>query len=166
MVEPIIEIEKRLRNSLLDAEILEERGLYALSARVLSCYVDIRFNDGTISVSVCNTSGQVVSKVLGDAEAAYAYIEAQARQINESVIHEGNLDLDPSAVGRIVGYLKDGDRDRARQLLPVINEEAAQTVLDLLKKAGAAGEDQLLDEIRTPVPNEKTTPEANDGLPF
>ena len=166
MVEPIIEIKARLRNSLLDTEILEERGLYSMAARVLSCYVDIRFNDGTIGVSLSNVHGEEVSNVLEDAESAYKYIETQVKRMNESVIREDNLNLSPRAVGRIVCHLKNGDRERARQFLPVKNEEGAQTVLDLLKKAGAAGEDQLLDEIRTPVPDERTVPEAHDGLPF
>jgi hypothetical protein len=166
MVEPIIEIKARLRNSLLDVEILEERGLYSMAARVLSCYVDIRFNDGTICISLCNSNGQGVSKVVKDAEAAYEYIESQTKRINESVVHQDNLDLSPRAVGRIVNHLKNGERDRARQLLPVKNEESAQVVLGLIKKAAACGEEQLLDEVRTPVPDKQTVPEANDGLPF
>ena len=101
-----------------------------------------------------------------DAESAYEYIESQAKRINESVVHQDNLDLSPRAVGRIVNHLKNGERDRARQLLPVKNEESAQVVLSLIKKAAACGEEQLLDEVRTPVPDKQTVPETNDGLPF
>jgi len=165
MLRPMIELKKRLKNGMLDAEILEERGLYSLAARVINCYVSMRFNDGDIAVSMF-TNGQSRSRVLESPERAYTYIETRANIMSKTRVNVARLNLASDTVVRMLRHLKNGRREEARELLPIVNEEAAQIVLDLIAQSGAAGEDLLLEESRTPVPEKHQVPDAGDGLPF